>query len=54
MSETHKFHRDFTQTYEDAFRWRFGYYIEIMQHLAEYLGRDKLIEAITENGDVLK
>ena len=46
MSKTHKFHRDFTQTNEDAFRWRFGYYIEIMQHLAEYLGRDKLIEAI--------
>jgi hypothetical protein len=45
-SEQHKFQKDFCQTYEDAFVWRFEYYINIMQRFAEYLGRDKLIEMI--------
>ena len=48
--EQHKFQKDFCQTYvktyEDAFIWKFEYYIDIMQGLAEYLGRDKLIEMI--------
>ncbi len=45
-SDKHKFQRVFHQTYEDAFTWRFGYYIDIMQRFAEYLGREKLIEMI--------
>lgn len=46
QSEQHKFQKDFCQTYEDAFIWRFGYYLDIMQRFAEYLGRDTLIEMI--------
>ena len=45
-SERHKFKQDFCQAYENAFIWRFGYYIDIMERFAEYLGRDKLIEMI--------
>jgi hypothetical protein len=45
-SEKHKFQRDFCQTYEDAFRWRFDYYINIMERFSGYLGRDKLFEMI--------
>ncbi len=45
-SETHKFQEVLHQTYEDAFVWRFGYYIDIMQRFAEYLGRDKVVEMI--------
>ena len=45
-SEQHKFQKDFCQTYEKAFIWRFGYYIDIMQRFAEYFGRDKLITMI--------
>ena len=44
--EQHKFQRDFCQTYEEAFRWRFGYYIDLMECLAEHLGREKLVEMI--------
>jgi len=45
-SEKHKFQKDFRQTYEEAFRWRFEYYISIMKGLAEYFGRDVLIDMI--------
>ena len=45
-SERHKFQEDFCQTYEDAFIWRFGYYVDVMQRLANYLGRDTLIGMI--------
>jgi hypothetical protein len=44
--EKHKFQKDFCQTYETAFIWRFGDYIDLMQRFAEYLGSDKLIEMI--------
>jgi hypothetical protein len=50
-SGKHKFHEEFCQTYEEAFIWRFGYYIDIMQRLAEYVGRDKLIEMINRAVD---
>ena len=49
--ENHKFQKNFCQTYEDAFIWRFGYYIDVMQRFAEYLGRDKLIEMIKRSID---
>jgi hypothetical protein len=45
-SEEHPFQNDFCQTYEDAFRWKFGYYISIMERFADYLGREKLLELI--------
>ncbi|MGB3903943.1 MAG: L-2-amino-thiazoline-4-carboxylic acid hydrolase [Anaerolineae bacterium] len=45
-SDKHEFQEVFHQTYEDAFVWRFRYYIDIMQRFAEYLGRDRLIEMI--------
>ncbi len=45
-SEQHKFQEVFRQTYEEAFRWRFEYYINIMEGLAEYVGREALLEMI--------
>ena len=46
MPRIHKFNKELTLTYEEAFEWRFGYYIEIMQQLAECIGREKLIKMI--------
>ncbi|UCG05629.1 MAG: L-2-amino-thiazoline-4-carboxylic acid hydrolase [Desulfobacterales bacterium] len=45
-SEKHKFQNDFSQTYEDAFRWKFVYHINIMKRFSDCLGRDKLLELI--------
>ncbi|UCE54311.1 MAG: L-2-amino-thiazoline-4-carboxylic acid hydrolase [Desulfobacterales bacterium] len=45
-SEKHKFQNYFSQTYEDAFRWKFDYYINIMKRFSDYLGMDKLLELI--------
>jgi hypothetical protein len=42
----HKFQKEWGHTYEEAFKWRYGYYIEIMEEFSKYLGRDKLIEMI--------
>ncbi len=50
-SKKHKFQRDFCQTYEAAFNWRFGDYIDLMQRFAVYLGRRKLIEMIKQAVD---
>jgi hypothetical protein len=41
-----KFQREYRHTCEEAFRWRFAYYIEIMLRFADYLGRDELITMI--------
>ena len=49
--EKHKFQKDFIHTYEEAFRWRFGYYIDLMEQFANYLGRDKLIEMLKRAND---
>ena len=42
----HKFQKEWGHTYEEAFKWRYGYYIEIMEEFSKYLGRKKLIEMI--------
>ena len=42
----HKFQNEWGHTYEEAFKWRYGYYIEIMEEFSKYLGRKKLIEMI--------
>jgi len=39
------------KSYEDAWRWRFGYYIHTIESLAEYLGRDKLLELLKKIRD---
>jgi len=49
--EKHKFHKDFVHTYEEAFRWRFGYYIDLMERFADYLGRNNLIKMIKRAND---
>lgn len=43
----------FCRTYEEAFEWRYNYYIEKMGTLANYLGRERLIELIKKSGDDL-
>jgi len=49
--EKHKFQLDWTHTYEEAFRWRYAYYINLMKKFGEYLGRDKLISMIKKATD---
>lgn len=50
-AEKHKFQEIFSHTYEEAFRWRYEYYIRLMLRFAEKLGRDKLCEMIKQAGD---
>jgi len=45
-SGKHKFQKEWGHTYEEAFKWRYGFYIEIMEEFSKYLGRKKLIEMI--------
>jgi len=47
----HKFQEIFSHTYEEAFRWRYEYYIKLMLRFAEHLGRDRLIEMIKQAAD---
>lgn len=49
--EKHKFQMDWTHTYEEAFRWRYVYYINLMKKFGEYWGRDKLIAMIKRATD---
>jgi len=44
--EKHKFQKKWGHTYEEAFRWRYGFYIEIMEEFSKYLGRQELIAMI--------
>jgi hypothetical protein len=50
-AEKHKFQEIFSHTYEDAFRWRYEYYIKLMLRFAEKLGREKLIGMIKQSSD---
>jgi hypothetical protein len=50
-AKKHKFQEIFSHTYEEAFRWRYEYYIKLMLRFAEHLGRDKLIEMIKQASD---
>jgi hypothetical protein len=47
----HKFQKEWCHTYEEAFRWKHEWYIEIIKRFEEYLGKDKLIEMIKNAGD---
>jgi hypothetical protein len=47
----HKFQNESCRTHEDAYRWRFGYFIDLMERFGEYLGREKLIEMIKRASD---
>ncbi|MEE9442310.1 MAG: L-2-amino-thiazoline-4-carboxylic acid hydrolase [candidate division Zixibacteria bacterium] len=49
--EKHKFQKDFVQTYEQAFRWRFEYFIEYMTRFGEYLGRENLVNMLLKAVD---
>jgi len=49
--EKHKFQLDWTHTYEEAFHWRYRYYIDLMKKIGEYMGRDKLITMIKSATD---
>lgn len=49
--EKHKFQLNWTQTYEEAFRWRYLYYIDLMKKIGEYTGRDELITMIKNATD---
>lgn len=42
----HKFQNEFCRTYEEAWRWRFGYFIDRMESFSDILGKDKLIDLL--------
>lgn len=45
-SGKHKFQKEWGHTYEEAFKWRYGFYIDIMEEFSKYLGRNRLIKMI--------
>ena len=46
-----KFQNDFCRSYEEAWEWRYYYYIDRMEEFANVLGREKLIELIKNGVD---
>jgi len=46
QNNDHKFQNEYCRTHEEAFRWRFGYFIDQMEILSDVLGKDKLIELL--------
>ncbi|MCP3923080.1 MAG: L-2-amino-thiazoline-4-carboxylic acid hydrolase [Desulfobacterales bacterium] len=51
LTKNHKFQMDFSKPYEDAWRWKYSYYIERMKHLGDFLGKDKFIELLKKATD---
>lgn len=43
--------REYCMSHEEAWRWRFGYYIHTMEGLAAFLGRDELLELLKQIKD---
>jgi len=52
-SQQHKFQKEWGHTYEEAFRWKFEWIIDMMKRFGNYLGRDNFIEMIKRAGDEL-
>lgn len=50
-SDKHKFQNEFCKTYEEAYKWKYVYFIDYMERFAEYIGRDKLIELLKKAAD---
>ena len=46
-----KYQNDFCRTYEEAWKWRYNYYINLMEELAKIIGREKLIELLKNSTD---
>ena len=46
QKEGHKFQNKFCRTHEEAWRWRFGYFIDRMESFSDILGEDKLINLL--------
>jgi hypothetical protein len=46
LKKGHKFQNKFCRTHEEAWRWRFGYFIDRMESFSDILGRDKLIDIL--------
>jgi len=49
--EKHKFALEWGHTFEEAFRWKYEWFIAMMKQFGEYLGRDRLIGMIKNAGD---
>jgi hypothetical protein len=45
----HKFDTKVDWSYEEAYRWKFGVYVDRMNRMANYIGRDKLIDALKKS-----
>ncbi len=43
--------KEYCKSHEDAWRWRYGYYINTMKGFAKYLGRDKILELLKKVND---
>ena len=46
LKNDHKFQNEFCRTHEEAFSWRFGYFIDQMEIVSDTLGKDKLIDLL--------
>ena len=46
LKKGHKFQNEYSKTHEEAWRWRFGYFIDQMEIFSDILGRDKLIDIL--------
>jgi hypothetical protein len=49
--EKHRFEMEWGHTFEEAFKWKYEFFIALLKQFGEYLGRDKLIEMIKSAGD---
>jgi hypothetical protein len=49
--EKHKFALEWGHTFEEAFRWKYEWFIAMMKQFEEYLGKDRLLEMLRNAGD---
>lgn len=46
LKNDHKFQNEFCRTHEEAFRWRFGYFIDQMEILSDSMGKEKVTDML--------
>ena len=51
-SDKHKFQNDFCRSHEEAWKWRFGYFIDRMEAMSDIIGREILINLLKQASTV--
>jgi hypothetical protein len=49
MVPAHKFDKKVDWSYEEAYRWKFADYVDRLNRIANYIGREKLIDALKKS-----